>query len=52
MKKGMIKVSVIYPNTDGKKFDINYYTSKHLELVGVLLLVISTALYACQAVYF
>jgi len=37
MKKGMIKVSVIYPNTDGKKFDINYYTSKHLELVGSLL---------------
>ena len=34
MKKGMIKVSVMYPNGEGKTFDMDYYTSKHLVLVG------------------
>lgn len=33
MKKGMIKVSVLYPNTEGKKFDVDYYTTKHVQLV-------------------
>lgn len=33
MKKGMIKVSVLYPNTEGKKFDVDYYTNKHVQLV-------------------
>lgn len=37
MKKGMTKVSVLYPNGEGKTFDMAYYTSKHLELVGGLL---------------
>jgi uncharacterized protein (TIGR02118 family) len=37
MKKGMIKVSVIYPNGEGKKFDMNYYTNTHLPMVGGLL---------------
>lgn len=37
MKKGMIKVSVIYPNGEGKTFDMEYYTSKHLPFVGGLL---------------
>ena len=33
----MIKVSVLYPNGEGKKFDHAYYTSTHLELVQSLL---------------
>ena len=33
----MTKVSVMYPNGEGKTFDLNYYTSTHLELVGGLL---------------
>ncbi len=37
MNKGMIKVSVLYPNTEGKKFDVDYYCGKHLSLVGSLL---------------
>jgi uncharacterized protein (TIGR02118 family) len=34
MKKGMIKVSVFYPNQEGEKFDIEYYLSKHIPLVS------------------
>ena len=37
MEKGMIKVSVFYPNTEGKKFDIDYYSSTHFKLVTKLL---------------
>lgn len=37
MKKGMTKVSVLYANGEGKKFDMNYYTNTHLPLVGSLL---------------
>ena len=37
MKKGMIKVSVLYPNGDGKKFDMDYYCNKHVPMVGGLL---------------
>jgi len=33
MKKGMIKVSVLYPNGDGKKFDMDYYMNSHAPLV-------------------
>ncbi len=29
----MIRVSVLYANDDGKKFDMAYYTDKHLRLV-------------------
>jgi len=29
----MIRVTVLYPNESGKKFDIGYYTSKHMKLV-------------------
>ncbi len=37
MKKGMIKVTILYPNGDGKKFDMDYYSSKHMPLVASLL---------------
>ncbi|MFT4762075.1 MAG: hypothetical protein ACI9XO_004565 [Paraglaciecola sp.] len=37
MKKGMIKVSVLYPNGEGKSFDMDYYCNKHIPLVGGLL---------------
>jgi uncharacterized protein (TIGR02118 family) len=29
----MIKVSVLYPNEEGKKFDMDYYTGKHMPMV-------------------
>ena len=29
----MIRVSVIYPNQPGSKFDLNYYTEKHIPMV-------------------
>jgi uncharacterized protein (TIGR02118 family) len=34
MKKGMTKVSVFYPNTDGKKFNMAYYCESHIPLVS------------------
>jgi uncharacterized protein (TIGR02118 family) len=37
MKKGMTKVSVLYPNGEGKTFDMEYYCEKHLPMVGGLL---------------
>jgi uncharacterized protein (TIGR02118 family) len=37
MKKGMIKVSVLYPNGDGKTFDMDYYCNKHVPMVAGLL---------------
>jgi len=37
MKKGMTKVSVMYPNGADKKFDMNYYCNTHLPLVVELL---------------
>jgi uncharacterized protein (TIGR02118 family) len=29
----MFKVSVMYPNREGARFDIDYYRTKHMELV-------------------
>jgi uncharacterized protein (TIGR02118 family) len=29
----MIKVSVLYPNEEGKKFDMDYYCNKHMPMV-------------------
>lgn len=37
MKKGTVKVSVLYPNGEGKTFDMDYYTNKHIPMVGGLL---------------
>ena len=33
----MIKVSVLYPNEEGKKFDMDYYSGKHIPLAHSLL---------------
>ena len=36
-KKGMIKVTILYPNDDGKTFDMEYYSNKHMPMVARLL---------------
>jgi uncharacterized protein (TIGR02118 family) len=36
IKKGMIKVTILYPNGDGKKFDMDYYSNKHMPMVASL----------------
>lgn len=33
----MVKVSVLYPNGEGKKFDMNYYLATHIPMVRKLL---------------
>jgi uncharacterized protein (TIGR02118 family) len=33
----MIKVSVLYPNSDGSVFNMDYYLSSHMPMVGRLL---------------
>ena len=30
----MIRVSVLYPASEGKKFDVDYYKNKHMKLVS------------------
>lgn len=37
MKKGMIKVIVLYPSGDGKTFDMDYYCNKHMPMAEELL---------------
>lgn len=37
VKKGMIKVTILYQNGEGKKFDMDYYANKHMPLVASLL---------------
>src|SRR5690349_5008928 len=36
-RKGMIKVTILYPNGEGKKFDMDYYSSKHMPMIASLL---------------
>ncbi len=36
-KKGMVKVTILYPNGDGNTFDMDYYTKKHMPMVADLL---------------
>jgi uncharacterized protein (TIGR02118 family) len=37
IKKGMIKVTIFYPNGEGKTFDMDYYSTKHMPLAVTLL---------------
>ncbi len=37
MKKGTIKVSALYPDGEGKTFDMDYYCNKHVPMVAELL---------------
>ena len=37
IKKGMIKVTILYPNSEGKKFDMDYYSNKHMPMIASLL---------------
>ncbi len=37
MKKGMIKVSVMYPGGDGNTFDMEYYNNTHIPMVTAVL---------------
>jgi uncharacterized protein (TIGR02118 family) len=34
LKKGMIKVTILYPNGDDKSFDMDYYEKKHMPMVA------------------
>lgn len=34
---GMFKVSILYPNGDGKTFDMEYYEKKHMPMVAGML---------------
>jgi uncharacterized protein (TIGR02118 family) len=36
-KAGMIKVTILYPNGDGKKFDMDYYSKKHMPMIASLM---------------
>ncbi len=35
-KKDMIKVTILYPNGDGKTFDMDYYSNKHMPMIASL----------------
>lgn len=35
-KKGMVKVTILYPNSDGKTFDMDYYSQKHMPMLDSL----------------
>lgn len=35
-KKGMIKVTILYPNGEGKTFDMDYYTKKHMPMIATM----------------
>jgi uncharacterized protein (TIGR02118 family) len=37
MEKGMIKIIVLYPNGEGKTFDMDYYCNEHVQLITELL---------------
>lgn len=37
IKKGMIKMAILYPNGEGKTFDMDYYVNKHMTLAKTLM---------------
>ena len=36
IKEGMIKVTIMYPNEEGKQFDMDYYSQKHMPMIADL----------------
>ena len=36
IKKGMIKVAILYPNEEGKTFNMDYYSTKHMPMAASL----------------
>ena len=36
VKKGMIKVTILYPNSEGKTFNMDYYSKKHMPMIDSL----------------
>lgn len=36
IKKGMIKVAILYPNGEDKTFDMDYYSNKHMPMAANL----------------
>jgi uncharacterized protein (TIGR02118 family) len=36
-KIGMIKVTILYPNGEGNKFDMDYYSNKHMPMIANLM---------------
>ena len=36
VSQGMIKVSIFYPNAEGKTFNMDYYAQKHMPMAKVL----------------
>lgn len=36
IKEGMIKVAIFYPNGEGKTFDMEYYSTKHMPMAAGL----------------
>jgi uncharacterized protein (TIGR02118 family) len=36
IKKGMIKMAIFYPNGEGKTFDMEYYSNKHMTMAASL----------------
>jgi uncharacterized protein (TIGR02118 family) len=37
LETGMFKVSILYPNGEGKTFDMDYYEKKHMPMVAEFL---------------
>ena len=37
VKKGMVKVTILYPNSEGKTFDMHYYATKHMPMIENLM---------------
>src|SRR5690606_15546719 len=34
LEKGLVKIAVMYPFTEGKRFDMTYYESTHMPMVA------------------
>ena len=37
MSKGMVKVTILYPNGEGKMFNMDYYANHHMPMVAELM---------------